>query len=75
LGWNRQLAFVEEPELTLSSQTGVRELSPKAHDTGLELKLAELLLPSTVASIFEWTTERLPKRLFLKVDGDYRERF
>jgi hypothetical protein len=30
LGWNLQLAFVEEPELTLSSQTGVRELSPKA---------------------------------------------
>jgi len=35
------------------SQTGVRGLSPKAHDTGLELKLTELLLSSTVASIFE----------------------
>ena len=37
LGRNLQLAFVEEPELTLSSQTGVRELSPKAHLRGLEL--------------------------------------
>jgi hypothetical protein len=39
----------------------------------LELQLATLAFPAD--SIFEWTRERLLKRLFLETDSDDCERF